>query len=131
MEEQKGTSESELNLTLVRKSRPVVMMGPDGGQARYTLSELTGAERDKYLNGVQARAKFVKGKAAGVTSYDGLMASLLVLCLRDDAGKLLSLNQVQAFPASTQAALFSAAQELNGMKEEGKKSDDEEDEKNV
>jgi len=103
----------ELNFKLSREELPVILDGKN-----YKLKELTGKQRDTFLNNVGQRMNFVAGKAQGMKSYDGLQSSLLALCLYDDADKLVSEKDIQEYPASVQTKLFKAAQELNGLDEE-------------
>lgn len=106
----------ELRLTLKRKERAAIITGEDGKDYQYILREMSGAQRDAYMSAVAEKTRFdSKGNPAGMKSFDGLQAMLLSLCLLDETLKLVSKDAIQSFPATTQSALFEAAQVLNGL----------------
>ena len=88
-----------LEFNLKAKERNVKIDGND-----YVLVELNGQDRDTYLTGVGARVKVNKqGKSAGLKTFDGLQASLIVLSLLriTEEGKRakVPLQTIQKFPA--------------------------------
>jgi len=105
-----------IKLTLKLKEIPVTL-----DEKAYTLKELSGEARDKYLTGMSDRVKFTDGKMTGLKNFNGLQASLLALCLYDSDGVLVPMKDLQAFPASTLATLFDAAQELSSLGEGAQK----------
>ena len=105
-----------IRLSLKLGTEVVELEQADDTVKTYTLRELTGEERDTYLTGVFKRMKFSPaGKSTGLSSFEGLQAMLLTLCLRDDAGELAKKADIQAYPASTQNQLFELAQKMNGL----------------
>lgn len=88
----------------------------------FTIFELTGKQRDEYLNSVSQRVNYVNGKAAGMKNLTGLQSSLIALCLKDEAGKSVKETDIQQYPSSVQTKLFEIAQELSGL---GKEEDPE------
>jgi hypothetical protein len=109
----------------------------DGKTTIYVLRELTGEQRDKYLNGTLARAKTdAEGKVAGVRDLTGYQAALLCLAMRRVEGgevvdgKLVKgtvletefpdPGMVQSWPSRVQSKLFKRAQKMSGINEEEK-----------
>jgi len=108
----------ELRLKLERKEMPVILEGPNG-EEKFTLRELSGAERNKYLNKMTNRVKMTKdGKAAGIKSFDGFQADLLKLSLFDEGDEPVSVDVIEELPSSTQQKLFDEAQKLSGLDSE-------------
>lgn len=103
----------ELNFSLERKEVPVILDGKN-----YKLKELTGKQRDLFLDNIGKRVNFVAGKAAGMKNYKGLQSFLVSLCLCDENNEPVTEDTIQDYPASAQSALFKAAQELNGLNDE-------------
>lgn len=103
-------------LTLKRKQKDVPMESQDGSVVVYTLRELTGRQRDEYHQATAKRMKYdAKGSPAGVKDFVGMQADLITLCLYDPQGRLVTPEDVSGWPATTQAALFDMAQEINGL----------------
>lgn len=112
-----------LILSLQRAEVDVVLDGPDGEQKQWTLRELSGSERNKYLNKMTNRVKVGPGGATGIKSFDGFQSDLLCLCLVDEDGKPVSKEIIEDLPSKTQQVLFDKAQKLSGL--DTKKEDDE------
>lgn len=107
-----------LSFTTKTKTVPVELNGEV-----YSLVEMTGLLRDEYLDTTKDRFKFNnEGKAAGISSFSGMQAELIVRTLKDGKGNFVSVDFVQSLPCTVTSALFDAAQELNnlGSKDEGK-----------
>jgi hypothetical protein len=97
------------------KEQAVELDGDD-----YTLYELTGKQRDSYMDNVSQRVKYVKGEAAGMKSMVGIQSSLLAMCLKNEKGVLVKEVDIQAYPGSVQGKLFAMAQKLSGLDVEEK-----------
>jgi hypothetical protein len=110
--------EKTLEFTLVLKEIPVKMKGADGKVRDYKLVELDAEDRDKFLNSLGGRIKYVNGKPQGMSNYEGLQASLLSRCLYNDEGNLVPQKEIQKFPAGVASALFKEAQKLSAFDEE-------------
>jgi len=105
-----------LNLSLKLNIEPVEIEQQDGEVLTYTLRELSGKERDNYLTKMSSKMKFdAKGNPSGLKDYQGLHAMLLNLVLRDPHDTIISVKDLQEFPARVQNALFEKAQEMNGL----------------
>lgn len=107
-----------IRLSLEKKEATVIMTKADGEEVEYTLVELTGRERNKYLNKMTSRVQMKNGKAAGIKTFDGFQADLLKLCLLGPEKTLLTEEEIEALPSSAQMALFEKAQELSGLDNE-------------
>lgn len=111
-------AEEVMRLALRRKEIAVILEGDDGEEKQYTLKELSGKQRNQYLDKMKARVKLGKdGQAESVSSFEGFQADLLVLCFYDAAGELVTAEEIESFPSSTQMDLFKMAQNLSGLDE--------------
>lgn len=116
-----------LKFTLTLKTIPVEIDG-----RKYTLKELTGKQRDAYLTKNSAKMKFVKGKPAGLTTFDGVQTDLLTECLFDEKNQLVTAAEMANWPAHVQEQLFTEARKLSNLRQEKQaEEDDEEQAKNV
>lgn len=114
-----------IRLSLKRKKVRIILED-DGEEKSWTLRELDGTERNKFLNKMASRVKIgAGGKAVGIKSFDGFQADLLKMCLFDENGEAINIEDIEALPSSTQQELFKKAQQLCGLDK-----DEEKDEKN-
>ncbi len=110
-----NTEQVPIELSLELKTVPVTLEGNP-----YSLVELTGDTRDKYMTDMSQRMKYdAKGKPTGLKSFNGLQAMLLTLCLHNQDNELVKAADIQKYPSSTLTTLFEMAQELNGIGEPG------------
>ena len=107
-----------LRICLTRKTLPVATTRLDGTEVEYVLKELTGVERDQWLTGMSGRMeKGTDGKPTGVIKdFHNMQASLIALCLYDEADRRVALSKVSEFPATVQSALYEACQNLKSAK---------------
>ena len=114
-----------LKFSLDRIEKPVEINGET-----FTLVELDGRERDRYLTSLTRRVRTDKsGDVSGVKDFDGLQASLVSASLyrgTGDSREHVPTAEIQKWPARVVSALFDAAKELSALNEE----DEEEAEKN-
>ena len=103
-----------LRLKLKRKEVPVVLEDEGGIEKKYTLRELSGAQRNVYLNKMKSRVKMVDGNAT-IKDFSGFQADLLKVSLFDDEDNPVTEEEIEAMPSSTQQALFDRAQELSEL----------------
>lgn len=93
----------------------------------YTIKELDGLQKGKYLNSMGSRIVLNDlGKVVGFKDYAGMETTLLALCLFNDANILVDSKTMQAWPSSVLGGLFDIAQEVSGLNEKGKKQIEEE-----
>jgi hypothetical protein len=122
-----------IRLSLEQREIPVVFTKPAKDPAEEdeeivaVLRELSGTQRDKYLNNLGNRARTNKdGKVVGMKDFDGMQANLLTRCLyRVNTGNpdtAFKEGEVQAFPARIQSLLFDKAKELSGMDDDAEES---------
>lgn len=90
--------------------------------ADFTLRELDGLTKGKYLNKMGSRIVLNdQGKVAGFKDYGGLETTLLGLCLYDAEGKLVPIPVMDKWPSNVLSKLFDAAQDLSALNEEARK----------
>ena len=76
-----------LNLKLQRAEVDVVLTDAGGEERRWLLRELSGSERNRYLNKMTNRVKVGAGGATSIKTFDGFQSDLLCLCLLDESGE--------------------------------------------
>ena len=104
-----------LKLELEKKEIDVILTS-DGVDKKFTLKELSGRDRNKYLNKMTNRVKIDgKGKALGIKTFDGFQSDLLQVSLFDESGEAVTVDEIEEMPSSTQLKLFEAAQKLSGL----------------
>lgn len=102
-----------------RKSMAVVIPkeeSDDGLEKNWSLKELFGDERDAWLDIQQTKVKFdPKGNPTGISSIKDVAASLISMCLYDEADKRVPIDVIRKLPAESQDDLFDACQRMNGL----------------
>lgn len=102
-----------------RKSIHISIENDTGeGTTEYELREMTAAQRDNYLDGLNKRLRIVNGTAAGVARFEGLQADLISACLYDNGGGVIPITEIQKWPASLVAQIFKQAQDMNQLSKE-------------
>ena len=105
-----------MRLSLERQTVDIVLSTADGEEKTWTLRELDGTQRNKYLNKMTNRVKIgPNGRAVGIKTFDGFQSDLLRACLFDESGEPVSVEDIEQLPSSTQMALFERAQQLSGL----------------
>lgn len=120
-----SSTHEPLSFDLELAEIPVTLNDPETGEAQeYVIRELTGKQRDAYLNGVSKRTKQLADGTTKVTNFDGLQGDLLSRCMfLKGEDKPVKLDVVQQWPAKVQSKLFEAARELSALgQEEGEES---------
>lgn len=107
-----------LEFVIERQTIPVCIR--DKGRIyQYTLVELDGHGRDKYMNNLAQRMRVdATGKPSGVKDFTGLHAYLIHLSLQDEMGHNVLEKVIQCWPSSVQKAIHKKAIELSGLDEE-------------
>jgi len=104
-----------LRLKAELEEQEVILETADGEERKYVLKELIGKQRNKYMNLMSGRMRVSpQGKVLGFKNFDGMQADLLMKCLYRE-GDLVSQEEIEELPASTQQALFEKAQSLSGL----------------
>ncbi len=118
----------ELKFELKLKEEPVTLTGKDGVAKTHVLRELTGSQRDAFLNEIGGRMKFnAAGKMSGLKDYTDLQTGFLALCFYDEKNTLVSKEALREYPSSVLGDLFKVAQKLSGLDkgdEDESKNDD-------
>ena len=112
-----------MRLPAFLKSVPIELEQKDGTVKSYTLKELTGEDRDIYLDSMKDRFKYSPdGNVSAVTNFKGLHNSLLKMGLVDDeTGKLVTEEELKKLPSTTTTALFDEATKLSALDKDAKK----------
>jgi hypothetical protein len=110
----------KLTFELKLKSIPVELANASGVPENYSLNEMTGVQRDEYLNDTASRMKFdPKGQAQGVKDFKGMQAKLISLCLtKGSGGAAVTVETINGWPATVVSALFKEAQKINALEAE-------------
>jgi hypothetical protein len=109
----------------LKKNTVTVTLGKEEGDTEeLTLTEMTAAQRDAYLDRLTKRIKHgPDGKSQGVAKFEGLQADLISSCLC--RGKVpVPIEEIQKWPASVVAGIFKEAQDLNRLGQEVQEASD-------
>jgi hypothetical protein len=99
-----------------RKTMEVPIEQEDGNIKIFLMKDLTGTDRDAYLNKIAGKVKMDSdGKPTGVKDFTGLHADLLALCMFDESGAKVDKKIIQEWPSTLQMDLFEEAQKLCGL----------------
>lgn len=115
---------TEMSFTLSRREVKIKLQDPRTDRVtEYTLRELDGTERDKYLNNLASRMKVDKGgKPQGIKDFKDLQADLVSRSLVDGENTNVPIALIQRWPVHVQTELFKMAQKLSAL-EEGAEED--------
>ena len=124
------SNKDRLSFDLTLNSEEVELTTADGESLVYEIRELTGKERDKYLNTLSKRSRTLPDGTTKINNFDNLQADLLTRTMfakTDGKYEAVKVDDLQAWPARVQGELFKLAQSLSGL---DTKKDDEDDEGN-
>jgi hypothetical protein len=101
---------------LTLKEEVVKVKTKDGNIVHYTIRELPGGERDKFMNGMNKRIEMnPDGTPKGVRDHSEIMADLLFRCVFDEENNRIPISVVQTWPATLQEQWFRKAVALSGL----------------
>lgn len=106
----------DLVFDLEREEQKVTISGK-----KYVLVELSGEERDSYLNDIGGRMRIENGKPAGIKNFNGMQAFLVSLSLKSmETGEPVPVNikEIQKWPAPLVSKLFDRAKALSAIDQE-------------
>lgn len=84
----------------------------------YQVVLLVGSDVAKYRKTMGGRVKYgTNGRPQGLTSYEGLEATLISYCLRDPHGAVVPVATIDAWPQPVIKNLFEMCLEMNKMKD--------------
>jgi hypothetical protein len=112
----------DLVFDLEREEQKVTISGKP-----FVLVELSGEERDSYLNDIGGRMRTENGKPAGIKNFNGMQAFLVSLSLRSmETGEPIPVNikEIQKWPARLVSKLFDKAKALSALDEEQKEKNE-------
>lgn len=105
-----------MRISLKRKEIPFEIEKPDSTVTTYKLVELSGAEREAYLDSVRNRMTFgADGKPTGFSTFVGGNTELVAMCVRDENGKKVSKETIADWPGEALVELFEQCQKLNSL----------------
>lgn len=118
-----------LQFKLKNNSLTIEIESEDGAKkTTYRLVEMTVATRDKYMNTLAQRMRFdpVTGRPMGIKSFDGMFGELLSRCMtEEDTGRLVTKEEVNAWPTTVAQGIYQIAQKLNRIEDEKEEGGDE------
>ncbi len=100
--------------SLKRKTIPLELEMEDGTIGQFTMVELIGSERDKFLSKQISRGTDVKGKEKR-PEIQGACSDLLTLCMRDPQNQPVPAAQIDNWPSDMQTQLYLDAYHLSGL----------------
>jgi hypothetical protein len=90
-----------------------------GVDRKFALVELTGVQRDKYLNFTGGKMKYRKGKPEGLANFDNLEAFLISLSLQPRDNKpALTPQQINAIGSKISGKLADKVREMSGLEQD-------------
>jgi hypothetical protein len=105
----------EFDLTLEEQS--IKLKGKDGVSRDYILKELTGFQRDKYL---ESESPKMDAARRSVKNFTDVQASLIAKCLFEvGQAEPVPLKDIRDYPSRVQHRLYKMCLEINGFGEEG------------
>ena len=115
-EETPPTKPAGMDFELEFESLPVRIRNPQSGEVEeYLLVELSGVDRDKYMN-LMGKRLVVVGKGSKISDYTNLEAELISRSLKHvDSGKFVAVDKIKHWPAKVISKLFKEAQRISGL----------------
>ena len=111
--------DGELSFSLKLKTKSVTL-----DDEKYTIKELTGAQRDDHMDSMRERMEFKEGSDKPILkSFKGIQAGFLSLCLFDSKDKAVEKDVILTWPANVLTKLHKIAQTLSGMDDEPDKNE--------
>lgn len=105
--------------SLKRKSITVMIEDEDGQERAYQIRELTGAQRNSYLEKTNAKMVMTSDGAVKPKTFKGTGSDLLCMCLYDDQGQRVRAEVIDEWPSEMQFDLYKKAADLSGLTKKG------------
>lgn len=109
----------ELKFSTVLEELPVLLTGKDGIEKKFTLRELTGAQRAIYNESFDIKIEMDEEGKAKATAGEGFKSfsakKFLAMCLYDENNKLVGEETIGSYPSTVVNELHMAAIELSGL----------------
>lgn len=104
--------------SLIRQKYEFELEDEDGDVQEYYIKELSGSERDAYLQSLTSRMK-QRGDSATMQNFQGFQADLLGKCtyhVNGEEDTLVKGSVIQGWPAKILQELYDKASEMSGLK---------------
>lgn len=86
---------------------------------KYVIKELTGKQRDQYLEEIHKRTRYDKsGKPVGMTSVSNIQGDLLKRCVYNADNVLVPLEDINGWPSQVVADIYADALRLSKLQPE-------------
>lgn len=123
-QQSKKKREADLDFDLELATKPVKLRGNDGRVIEYTLRELDGADRDKFLGMMHQRMVInpQTGVPTSIKSSEGIESRLIHLSLYDKDNVRVPQKVIESWPGQVQRKLFDAAQAISGLDKESEEN---------
>lgn len=108
-------STKEIVFSLELAKQEVKLKDLAGELQTYTIQEMTGLERDKYLTQFNSKMRTTPDGRSMMTDFKNIQGLLLSFTVRDELTKTVDIKTIEGWPASVQKGLFLIAQKLNGL----------------
>ena len=114
----------KLEFSLKLKEKPVIITDKNGVKKNYVLKELTGPQRDIYMESFDINMTLVDGKPQiGASSIKTFPPSdFVAMCLYDENGILVKKDVLATYPGSVISSLHRAGMALSGLNKEGQEA---------
>lgn len=130
-----SNSEEPLQFSLSIRTRPLQLDIPGEGVVDCELRELTGKQRDAYMNVIGKRAKIGPDKkpTGMLSDFEGIESGLVADSLRrvepiivdDKPVNTFEQSFIQSWPSSVITKLADLVREMSGLDDEGDEGDEE------
>lgn len=101
---------------LRKKSKKITIEDEVGKESSFTVWELSGPMRDKYVTFVTGKTRGLSGGATSMKDVEGIQSHLICMSVVEDAtGKYVTPNFVSTWSATAQQGIFKIAQKLSGL----------------
>lgn len=108
-------SSEVLEFDLNPQEQQIVLNGPHGKQ-KYTLREMSGTARDKYLTKMSEKFELsANGSVGRIKSFEGHQAALIAMCLFNDQNQPVPEDIIKNFPAQVQTRIHEICEKMNGL----------------
>lgn len=108
-------------ISLKRKEIAVELEDGNGIVKNYTLRELDGTQRDKFLNIMSETMKNgPDGRPVGLKTFENFQANLLTKSLFDESNQPVPVQVIQTWPTSALTTLFDMAQKISALAPDAK-----------
>lgn len=109
---------------LIRREERITLQGADGREEDYLVREMTGPDRDAYLQDMLNRTKRNPDGTTSITQAGNLQSFLVSKCLYSTTVKTadgqparVTMQEINLWPVTVLDAVFKLCQEVSGLDE--------------